>query len=256
MTNETAKSKPKFQRFAGAKTKIKISSWISLFEVLASGQTTLDTDKKKVAFLMEYLEDEALQFFADEIAPKLDDITWDRVKVALTARFGERTIDPVLAASRRRWNKGHETVQEYYEEKMYLLRKTGLSEASMAEVLTDGMPFGFRNNLIAATIVNTSEWLNKAVRLESSFSTNPRPDHPRAIAANVTGPNKPHFNNGKKQKRPPPGPCKFCKALGKSDQDANHWQSDCRNKPQGPRHDAHNIENYNNDNEVHSVSLN
>lgn len=248
-------SKPKFQRFAGAKSKIKISSWLSLFEVLATRQEITD-DKKKICFLMEYLEDEALQFYADEVAPKLDTITWVQTKTAITTRFGERTIDPVLAASRRRWNRGHENVQEYYEEKMFLLRKTGLSEASMAEVLTDGMPFGFRNNLISATITDTSEWLNKAVRLESSFGTQPKSE-PRAIAAMAAmGSNfKPQAQRFK-SKRPPPGPCKFCKSLGKSDPESNHWQSDCKNKPAGTRPQANHMES-SGDHEAHSaVSLN
>lgn len=221
-------NKPKLQKFNGVKSKIKIASWISLFEVVAVGQQVTE-NKKKTAMLMEYLEDEALQFFADDIALHIETVEWTTVKTKLIKRFGEHTIDPVLAASRRRWNRGQETVQEYYEDKMFHLRKTGLSDSSMAEVLTDGMPFGFRNNLISATVASPSEWLSKAVRLESSFSTAPKTEHPRAIAAMAHGmPRK----DTKKSKRPPPGPCRFCKTLGKTDQEANHWQSDCRNKPQ------------------------
>lgn len=244
-------SKPKFQRFSGPKTKIKITSWLSLFDVLALGQD-ITIEKKKISFLMEYLEDEALQFFADEIATKLDTITWTEVKTALTTRFGERTIDPVLAASRRRWNKGQESVQDYYEDKMYLLRKTGLAEASMAEVLTDGMPFSFRNNLIAATITTTSDWLSKAVRLESSFNLNPRSEHPRAVAAMADSHNgKPKYQN--KGKRPPPGPCKYCKAKGKADHQSMHWQSDCRDKPSGPRTMVNHSETGEDDHQVNSA---
>lgn len=224
-----ATHKPKLQKFSGVKSKIKIASWISLFEVLATG-LGLDTDTKKITSLMEYLEDEALQFFADDVAADIATITWTVVKSKLNKRFGEHTIDPVLAASRRRWNRGHETVQEYYEDKMFHLRRTGLSDPSMAEVLTDGMPFGFRNNLISATIVSPSEWLSKAVRLESSFSSAPKSDHPRAIAAIAHGSTR----ADKKPKRPPPGPCRYCKNLGKTLQESMHWQSDCKNKPQTP----------------------
>lgn len=224
----TSKSKPKLQKFSGVKSKIKITSWLSLFEVVAVGQEITE-DKGKAVLLMEYLEDEALQFFADEIAANIATITWVSVSDKLTKRFGEHTIDPVLAASRRHWKRGQETVQEYYEDKMYLLRKTGLSDASMAEVLTDGMPFAFRNNLISATITTPSEWLSKAVRLESSFSTNPRSDHTKPVAAMASDG---HRRDKPKSKRQPPGPCKYCKAIGRTDQQANHWQSDCKNKPQ------------------------
>lgn len=225
----TNNSKPKLQKFNGTKSKIKITSWISLFEVVAVGQSITE-HSKKAALLMEYLEDEALQFFADEVAADILTIEWSAIKTKLTKRFGEQTIDPVLAASRRRWNRGQESVQDYFEDKMFHLRRTGLSDASMAEVLTDGMPFGFRNNLISATIATPSEWLSKAVRLESSFSSAPKSDHPKAIAAvaNMTS----RKDSSKKSKRPPPGPCKFCTNLGKSGNEANHWHSDCRNKPQ------------------------
>lgn len=224
----TNNSKPKLQKFNGAKSKIKIASWTSLFEVVAVGQGITD-DPKKVALLMEYLEDEALQFFADDVAPDIATVTWTSVKAKLIKRFGEQTIDPVLAASRRRWNRGQETVQEYFEDKMFHLRRTGLADSSMAEVLTDGMPFSFRNNLISATIETPSEWLSKAVRLESSFSVAPKTDHPKAIAAMANGT---YRKDNKKPKRPPPGPCKICKNLGKPDTESMHWHSDCRNKSQ------------------------
>lgn len=222
-----ATHKPKLQKFNGTKSKIKIASWVSLFEVVAVGQEITE-DKKKIALLLEYLEDEALQFFADDVAPDIATTTWTLVKTKLTKRFGEQTIDPVLAASRRRWNRGQESVQDYFDDKMYHLRKTGLSDASMAEVLTDGMPFGFRNNLISATVATPSEWLSKAVRLESSFSTAPKADHPKAIAAVANG----SFRKQNQKKRQPPAPCKFCKTLGKTDAESMHWHSDCRNRPQ------------------------
>lgn len=231
------KSKPKLQKFNGATSKIKIDSWLNLFNVLATGlEVTADTPK--VTLLMEYVEDEALQYYADEIAADIATITWTQVTDKMKKRFGERTIDPVLAASRRKWQRGTETVQQYYEEKMHLLRKTGLREASMAEVLTDGMPFGFRNPLIAAGVTTTSDWLNMAVRLESSFDSGPfRGDRPppKAVAAMADG----HPRQKKPfTKRQPPAACKICQSMGKTEM---HWHSDCPNRKPRPQQNNNSV---------------
>lgn len=217
----------RLQRFSGAKSKIKVASWIALFEVTAE---KLDTDKEKITFLMHYLDDEALQWYADEICESIDEMTFDEVKQAMKQRFGERTIEPVLAAQRRRLQKG-ETVQQYYEDKMYLLRKTGLSEMSMAEILTDGMPHYYRTPLIASSISSVSDWLNKAVRLESSFASRPeresQPFRPQAVAATAEHSYQPKGKQRPQQKKKPPNPCKFCKALDKTEY---HWHNECPNR--------------------------
>lgn len=224
-----AEKKSKLQRYAGFKTKIKINSWLSLFEVAAKVHKA-DTDTLKVALLMEFIDDEALQWYADHVADKIDTITWAEARTLMVQRFGERTIDPVLAANRRRLNHG-ESVQAYFEEKMYLLRQTGLSETSMAEVLTDGLPPYYRTPLIAASIKDTSEWLSKAVRLEASFGTRKpfaesnQDKKPAATAAFASG-------NKEKPKKKPPSACRICQEIGKTE---FHWHSECPNrKPKKP----------------------
>jgi hypothetical protein len=225
----------RLQRYSGQKSKIKIDSWLALFGVVAVAQKA-DTDQKKLALLMDFLDDEALQWYADNVAPQIDTLTFAAVKTAMTKRFGQLTIDPVLAAQRRRLQKG-ETVQQYYEDKMYLLRQTGLKEESMAEILTDGMPHFYRTPLIASTIVSVHDWLNKAVRLESSFSTRPEKEfparnpgtHPVAAQADTAHPKaKPKS----KSKNKPSSACRFCQAQGKTE---FHWHSDCPIRNSGRR---------------------
>lgn len=217
--------KPQLQRFSGMKSQIKVSSWLSLFEVAAKTLKITD-DPGKIGLLMEYLEGEALQWYADELAPNMETLTWTTANDRMKNRFGERTIDPVLAAQRRRFTPKVDSVQSYFEDKMFHLRKTKLEEPSMAELLTDGMPHYFRTPLIAANVSNTSDWLNRAVRLESSFSTRtPFQESiqgPRQVSVNMVDkrPNKPN--------KPPPGPCKICSKLGKTNE--LHWHSDCPNK--------------------------
>lgn len=233
MSNEANNKKaPKLQKFAGAKSKIKISSWLSLFEVVASKMAST-TDSDKSTLLMEYLEEDALQWFADDVAPTLATIKWSDVTEAIKNRFGDRTVDPVLAAQRRRLLKT-ENVQSYFDEKMYHLRKTGLRDPSMAEMLTDGMPGIYRTPLISASIKTTAEWLTIAVRLESSFSTykpfNADNRTPHPISVNMADDSKRPF---KKKSNKPSQPCRFCQKNGKTEY---HWHADCPIRP--PKKDS------------------
>lgn len=234
-TPVTTPKLPKLEKFAGIKSHIKVASWITLFEVVAR-TANKTTDADKTGLLIEYLEGEALQWYADEVAANIDTAAWVDSMAKMKTRFGERTIDPVLAAHRRKFNNKTDTVQSYFEDKMYHLRKTKLEESSMAELLTDGMPHYYRTPLIASNVTSSSDWLNKAVRLESSFSSRPalneQPGH-KAISVNMAD-RKP-----KKTNKPPPGPCKICSKIGKENE--MHWHSDCPNrKPKTPNGESSN----------------
>lgn len=230
-TPTTTPKLPKLEKFAGAKTKIKVSSWLSLFEVVARTMKAT-TNQEKLTLLMEYVEGEALQWYADDIAAVIETADWTASTILMKNRFGDRTIDPVLAAQRRKFNAKTDTIQSYYDDKMYHLRKTRLEESSMAELLTDGMPHYYRTPLIASNVTNTADWLNRAVRLESSFSTRPQfneqPIGSRPISVHMAD------RRPKKTPKTPPGPCQICTKLGKANE--MHWHSDCPNKKNKSTH--------------------
>jgi hypothetical protein len=106
----------------------------------------LKEDEDKVAKLMSYLDDDALEFYANKIAPNLSTITWAETRGLMEKRFSSSTISPIIAATRRRLTKA-DTVKSYFDDKMASLEKTGLSEEHMVDQLTEGLPDSYKSHL-------------------------------------------------------------------------------------------------------------
>ncbi len=125
------------------KNKILVTNWLNLFEVVI---IALKEDEDKVAKLMSYLDDDALEFYANKIAPNLSTITWAETRGLMEKRFSSSTISPIIAATRRRLTKA-DTVKSYFDDKMASLEKTGLSEEHMVDQLTEGLPDSYKSHL-------------------------------------------------------------------------------------------------------------
>ena len=231
-------------RFRKESEGVRINAWINLFELVNVDQPN---DAAKVRMLMRYVEGEALTWFGDEIAPQAATISWDDVRRRMIARFGQITVRPLLAAHKRVL-KSEENVQKYYEEKMDLIRQTTMTVEDTVASLTEGMPYQYHNHLIASGAVSPSEWLSKALQLESSIGKKRAPFRPIPEAATASTNRKPP---GKDQKKgttafqtKPRVPCRFCKAQGR---ELYHWHSDChlnpnaKPRPTGPPVIHHNL---------------
>ena len=77
-------------KFAGQKTVIRADLWINLFEVV----TRSKPDSERIFTMMAYLTDDALNWFASDIAPYLDQIDWPTVREHFIARFGPAIAKP------------------------------------------------------------------------------------------------------------------------------------------------------------------
>lgn len=233
-SNATAStvSGPSLARFTGDDilNGIKVSSWLNLFEVVAVNRGS-STDQQKIALLMNYLDKDALQWYADEVAPELTTLEWLTVKQKMVQRFGESQISPIIAASRKTLDSRKESVLSYYTEKMRLMRKTGITESEMVDLLTDGSPKFWQPALIASQPANPSAWLSVATKMETSFKrttvhgsgfTNPIPT---AQTAQVFVSNSGNSKTGtKKGPKRPHKPCQFCLKEGRQE---FHWHSEC-----------------------------
>jgi hypothetical protein len=75
----------------------------------------------------------------------------------METRFETSLISPNIAAQNRKLNKS-ETIKQYFDDKMSLLRRTGPSEKLMAYELTSGLPFHYET---------TQQWLLVAIQIET-----------------------------------------------------------------------------------------
>lgn len=227
--------RPLIARFSGSDQGVRIEAWISLYEVVMSGKT----DAEKVKLLLYYLDSDAITWFSEDIAPRLDSHPWNDVKSAMIARFGQKVVRPIIAAQSR-YLQRTETIKQYYDEKMRLLRQTGLEEIDMAAMLTSGMPGFFKSSLVSAQIRAPQQWLAVALELESAFKV--RKPMTTGFGARPEGPYPGSQTQGQrppmqatylssaeqksKEKKKPTKPCKYCKNLGKT---LFHWHAECEN---------------------------
>ena len=208
-------------KFAVHKTVIRADLWINLFEVATRGQD----DQTRVFTMMAYLIDDALNWFASEIAPRLDDIKWVEVREQFISRFGPAIANPLVESQHRRL-KISENVTTYYEDKMRLLRRVNISEQDIVAQLTEGMPPNYRGYLLCASPKTAVAWLTVALQLEATIGRN---TYERSYRDNRQKP-KPviamparskQFN---RQNKKPPYPCKHCQQAGET---VFHWHSEC-----------------------------
>ena len=227
MSTTTTKKHIKLEPFNG-KNSIEAKHWLNLFEVVGV-QLNLSTDQEKVTKLMSYLQDDALAFYAQRIAPTITTITWAEVRTLIEKRFGTPEVSAIVASSHRRLRKT-ESVKEYFDEKMKLLDKTSLTEPEKCDVLTDGVYDEFKKLLITAIITSTEDWLQRALRVEMSLNR-------KSFSSDSQF--KPHFNANPNHKsfqlntntgrntrtnQLAPYPCRYCQDHGKEEY---HWHSEC-----------------------------
>ena len=237
----TPVSKSKLSRFTGTDKLPTVQSWTILFEIATKNITT---DEDRLTELMSYLDSEGLEWFATEVAPSITTMTWNQCKALMTNRFSNSLISPNIAAQNRKLTR-NDTVKSYYDEKIALLRQTGLNEKDMSAELTNGMPLQYKTVLLGALIKNTSEWLTIATQLEANFQQLVRRPEVRrqpgthnynmetqpSTSSQHQNRNKEPFRKSYAEKpNKPPFPCRFCKEQNKIE---FHWHRDCplRNKP-------------------------
>lgn len=222
-------------RFKGDGSKVKITAWLAVFN-----NTFADKDDAtKIKLLGQYLEDEALTWYAEEIL-EAGLTTFQAAKETLISRFDKTHIRPIISAKDRMLDSENESLQDYYNDKMRLLRQTKLEDLDKVALLTEGLPSFYRTPMIAGGPTTPTTWLSLALQLEKSFKKNPRFIKKKqdteipAIVHMVGGPNKQRQrpSNGSKSSKPP-APCSICRKVGLNEE--WHWHSDCPNKDRVPK---------------------
>ena len=224
-TNSSCSSRQLIAKFAGHKTVIRADLWLNLFEVATRGKD----DQTRIFTLMSYLIDDALNWFAAEIAPRMDDIKWMDVRDEFIARFGPAIANPLVESQHRRL-RASETVQNYYDDKMRILRRVTLSEIDVVAQLSEGMPPNYRGYLLCASPKTANAWLAVALQLEATLGRMPRQDNrsfnkgrqPVHVALTAQSAQKQKFG-----KQEPSAPCRYCLEAGET---LYHWHRDCKRR--------------------------
>ena len=120
--------------FTGRDSKISASDWISLYEMRSKGVV----DEMRIQTLMTYLTNDALNWFASEVA-KEPELSWSEVKRKFLARYGTSIAAPGVTAFHRRMTFA-DSMQSYAQEKMALLRDAEVPMKTAIPLLTEGIP--------------------------------------------------------------------------------------------------------------------
>lgn len=219
-------------RFEGDGAKVKIESWLDLFELVHD----ITDNKAKIKKLVTYLKDGAMDWFCDTVMPRISEIEFAEIKSEMITRFNRDLVEPIIQVQNRKL-KREELVTDYFNDKIQILRRTGLKVPGQIAMLTDGMPQHFRTPLISARPADTNAWLSLALDLESSFQQNKKfgtmVQGPKAEAVHITKKDHKrddkHSGRGtsKPSGRKPPGPCRYCKSRGLENW---HWNNDCHDQ--------------------------
>ena len=105
-------------KYNGHQNVVRAENWVALFE--CATYNVVD-EKSKIYQLMRHLSEDALNWFATDIAPKITHITWSETKSQFLARFGQPIVHPLVEAQKRILTRA-DTVQGYYNDKMRLIR--------------------------------------------------------------------------------------------------------------------------------------
>jgi len=203
-------------KYTGSDSKMSTQAWLALYEDVSEGLSS----RIRVKSLPMYLVDDAIDWYAEEIAQK--SLSWNETCEKLLARYGTATVPYSVAAEQRRMTST-DSVHVYAQEKMRLCKLAGYSLESSIALLTFGAHSNYHSNLFAQNPKTFDEWLRIALTIENSIQSNYlNEEEPVNEIVNLAG------QNNRKKLTKKPRECKLCKAL---DIEAFHWFSECPNLP-------------------------
>ena len=202
--------KPKLQPFKGENDKITIENFLRLFVNIALYYNW--TDAIKVLMLGNYLQDEALNWYAEQ-----SNFDWPTLQEDLIQRFGHPTTDPLIQLSRLKYDSKL-GMKGYFEEKRRLGTLAKLNENQVISLMIEGLPANLRLHFITIKPQNYAEFYRTAKLAEEALLE-------QKVSKNY---DFKRFEN----RKAPPNPCKICENLGYGKR--FHWMNECKNQSNKP----------------------
>lgn len=211
--------KPKLQSFKGKDDFISIDDWLNLY--IDKTDFLQWNDRMKLSFLDEYLENEALAWFAQNRSGN----TWTTIVSLLKKRFGKPLARPIMDLIHLKYDKA-KGFAEYFREKQYLASKAHLSDAvnHIIPIMIDGLPADMQSYFVAYDPSDLNEFYLAGLRAENANMQNNK----RKLPESTSDSKQPNKKFKKTVKKKPPSPCYICTKLGHENK--YHWASDCRYK--------------------------
>lgn len=139
--SEKPKAKIQIEPFKGVNDDIDATDWIELYELLT--EDALWTDNSKVIHLPSYLKGLAIKWYFNNIKGK-PNLTWQVIKYLFVSNFGYTNKPSLTTINNTKWNRERESFVEYYQNKLAMCSRAGLSGALLLDTLTDGLPDNLR----------------------------------------------------------------------------------------------------------------
>ncbi len=117
---------------------------------------------------MSYLDGTALEYYADRIFPDISIISYIEAKIQITTRFSFNLIAPILTATDRKHLR-EESVRVYFDQKLPLFEKTGVSLPDQTASLTSDLSEEYQRVLLAAMVTTTQQWLLVATNCKANL---------------------------------------------------------------------------------------
>lgn len=101
-TDVKSKSSFKLFSYTGDKCAAKILNYIKMYENLA--QRAGWTDEEMKWNLVSYLEEEAFDYYIENVLSKANDLDWEKAKQSILSRFDRYESDPYMDLLRYKWS--------------------------------------------------------------------------------------------------------------------------------------------------------
>lgn len=225
----SAFSRPKLQAFKGKNDYISIDFWISLYDNKTNFLRW--NDEMKVSFLDEYLEDDALAWFAQACMGK----NWSEVVEMMKKRFNKPLSQPIIDFIDLKYDleKGF---HEYFEEMQILAQRAQLSDERnhIIPVMIHGLPNAMKSYFVTSTPVDITDFYQTGLKAERATA----PTLKRKAAEEKSSDEQGNKKSKPNIKKKPPNPCFICVKRGFSNR--YHWASDCHFKSDVEKKDGQN----------------
>ena len=184
--------------FIGDNSEVKIANWIRVYESMANRSGW--SDDEKTWNLPSYLEQEAFDYYVDQVLIKNPD--WKQAKQSMLTRFDQYDVEAFMEFLSFKWSPRVE-LKEYFKKMRAMGMASNLREEEILAGLNRNLPTHLRTELQFVT--SLQQWVAVAFCLQQKVDQNNSSNYSKGTWKGRRGgrgnsrsgnPNKPRTNQG------------------------------------------------------------